>query len=447
MPPLQRIAAFLLLLGLAACNAASSSSSVVPSGARSTTHQLAPNNHHHIRLANHGRSRSLKDISGALVDGGFESGGFTSGWTQCGNGNAVIDSTNPHSGLYDALVGNIAANPGEESGMDGVCQQITVPTGGQVTLWVDEGTSETSTYNADQEADLLDSSGNTLATLFSENGNTGGYQQRVYDVSAYAGQTVTLFVGIYGSGSATDYNFIYVDDVSLAGSVSASPTPAPTLAPTAGPTATPAVTPTPGTIGAPTPIPTPLNGGGNSGSTCGTSCGVQRWHIKTLDDAYVNTINWTPTNDTVTDLTNQPVPAGYAEYNDTTRYAPVETTSYTVQAILQGWKIEADHDFHLVLADPNDPNVTMIAEIPDPNCSDACDGGFSSDFGAMRAKLTNCFGQAPTSFTNFPSGLVVNITGIGFFDVIHGQTGVAPNGIELHPVLNIDWVSGQPNGC
>jgi hypothetical protein len=27
------------------------------------------------------------------------------------------------------------------------------------------------------------------------------------------------------------------------------------------------------------------------------------------------------------------------------------------------------------------------------------------------------------------------ITGVGFFDRIHGQAGVAPNGIELHPAL------------
>jgi hypothetical protein len=27
------------------------------------------------------------------------------------------------------------------------------------------------------------------------------------------------------------------------------------------------------------------------------------------------------------------------------------------------------------------------------------------------------------------------IKGVGFWDEIHGQTGVAPNGIELHPVL------------
>ena len=27
------------------------------------------------------------------------------------------------------------------------------------------------------------------------------------------------------------------------------------------------------------------------------------------------------------------------------------------------------------------------------------------------------------------------IDGVGFFDRLHGQAGVAPNGIELHPVL------------
>jgi hypothetical protein len=29
------------------------------------------------------------------------------------------------------------------------------------------------------------------------------------------------------------------------------------------------------------------------------------------------------------------------------------------------------------------------------------------------------------------------VRGVGFFDKIHGQTGVARNGIELHPVLSI----------
>src|SRR5689334_19870711 len=37
--------------------------------------------------------------------------------------------------------------------------------------------------------------------------------------------------------------------------------------------------------------------------------------------------------------------------------------------------------------------------------------------------------------TNVP----VTITGIGFFDFLHEQTGVAPNAIELHPVLDIQF--------
>jgi hypothetical protein len=36
----------------------------------------------------------------------------------------------------------------------------------------------------------------------------------------------------------------------------------------------------------------------------------------------------------------------------------------------------------------------------------------------------------------------VTITGVAFFDKLHGQTGVAPNGIELHPVLSIT-ISGS----
>jgi hypothetical protein len=33
----------------------------------------------------------------------------------------------------------------------------------------------------------------------------------------------------------------------------------------------------------------------------------------------------------------------------------------------------------------------------------------------------------------------VKVTGVGFFDRVHGQNGVAPNGVELHPLLNIEF--------
>lgn len=39
------------------------------------------------------------------------------------------------------------------------------------------------------------------------------------------------------------------------------------------------------------------------------------------------------------------------------------------------------------------------------------------------------------------------MTGVGFFDFLHGQSGVAPNGIELHPVIDTQFgknASPQP---
>ncbi len=40
----------------------------------------------------------------------------------------------------------------------------------------------------------------------------------------------------------------------------------------------------------------------------------------------------------------------------------------------------------------------------------------------------------------------VTVTGVGFFDFLHGQTGVAPNGIELHAVLDVQFGTGG-GGC
>jgi hypothetical protein len=34
------------------------------------------------------------------------------------------------------------------------------------------------------------------------------------------------------------------------------------------------------------------------------------------------------------------------------------------------------------------------------------------------------------------------VTGVAFFDFQHGQTGVAPNGIELHPILAFTCATG-----
>jgi hypothetical protein len=38
----------------------------------------------------------------------------------------------------------------------------------------------------------------------------------------------------------------------------------------------------------------------------------------------------------------------------------------------------------------------------------------------------------------------VTLRGLGFFDFAHGQDGVAPNAIELHPVISIEFGGQAP---
>ena len=49
--------------------------------------------------------------------------------------------------------------------------------------------------------------------------------------------------------------------------------------------------------------------------------------------------------------------------------------------------------------------------------------------------MIGAFGQPSSSHFKSISG-TATITGVAFFDFKHGQTGVAPNAIELHPVVS-----------
>jgi hypothetical protein len=46
-------------------------------------------------------------------------------------------------------------------------------------------------------------------------------------------------------------------------------------------------------------------------------------------------------------------------------------------------------------------------------------------------------GSNAAAFPRQRTSVPVSVTGVGFFDVVHGQMGMAPNGLELHPVLKI----------
>jgi hypothetical protein len=158
-------------------------------------------------------------------------------------------------------------------------------------------------------------------------------------------------------------------------------------------------------------------------------CGVERWSIKTGTDSGASGIDLTsPSPTTVGSLISlgapQPIPAD-------SRVSLTETTDWTINATLIEFKVENDSDYHLVISD--DAGNTMIAEIPSPNCV-----GASSPFASAIAQARTKFDAAFTPSSTFQQANVpVQITGVAMFDFLHGQTGVAPNGIEIHPVMDI----------
>lgn len=171
------------------------------------------------------------------------------------------------------------------------------------------------------------------------------------------------------------------------------------------------------------------------------SCGVERIEIKTLTDPTAKSVSLTPVQTTVQALRAVPVPPGYNRYDDSSRY-PVERHVYSLTAQIIGFKHESDRDFHIVIASPNNASQTMIVEPPDPNCPLSRKSGHAAQFAAVRATMVRCFGEPTTYFRRLTGHPVAVFTGVGYLDPIHGQTGVAPNGIELHPLLGLKILSG-----
>jgi hypothetical protein len=169
---------------------------------------------------------------------------------------------------------------------------------------------------------------------------------------------------------------------------------------------------------------------------CGISCGGYRWPVKTLSDEGSSKVDFSPLDTTIDWLIGQ-VPPTNPRSDD--RVSPIETHTYRVNAVLIGWHQETDNDFHIVIADPNNTQTTMIVEIPDPECSGACASGHMQDFQNARAAVVAKLGSPSSTFQRLAQPAPVTVVGVGFFDQYEKQTGVAPNAIELHPVLQITF--------
>jgi hypothetical protein len=97
---------------------------------------------------------------------------------------------------------------------------------------------------------------------------------------------------------------------------------------------------------------------------------------------------------------------------------PFERRAFTVIAAVVLVRHEADDDLHLVL---RAGGSHLIAEAPLPSCAGEALPRYRRAMQVARALVRLC--------------TRARVTGVAFFDFDHGQTGVAPNAIELHPIL------------
>ncbi|WP_281415437.1 PKD domain-containing protein [Actinospica durhamensis] len=145
-----------------------------------------------------------------LGNPGFENGSSNPApWTVTSTHtplSVISDSSSepPHTGSWAAWLDGWG-----KTTTDTLAQTVTLPTGCSTyafSFWLHIDTAETSTTKAydTMKVQVLNSSGTVLATLatYSNLNHNTGYAQHSYDLSAYAGQTVTLkFTG------AEDYEY------------------------------------------------------------------------------------------------------------------------------------------------------------------------------------------------------------------------------------------------
>jgi hypothetical protein len=144
----------------------------------------------------------------SLVNGGFEN---DDGWVL--NRLAIYDTTRFRSGARSARLGIVPGDPGVYS-YSSVAQTFAIPstTSASLRLWVfplgEGGDSGDWHYIS-----LYDQQG-VYHSLRTWHSNSQVWEQLELDVGAFAGQTVTLYIGTRNDGDE-DTAAMYVDDVKI----------------------------------------------------------------------------------------------------------------------------------------------------------------------------------------------------------------------------------------
>jgi hypothetical protein len=156
------------------------------------------------------------------------------------------------------------------------------------------------------------------------------------------------------------------------------------------------------------------------------------WPFKIGMDAQARDIPLDPVPTTIDELRAVP----HVERPPRGRIAPVELTTFVVRDVeLHSFQRAPDGDVHIVIADEH--GHTMIVETAPPFCTDE-PSPWRPQIASVRALVDV---EIPMALMGWPRR-IVSVAGVGYLDSVHGQLGVAPNGIELHPVLAICFGKG-----
>ncbi len=167
-------------------------------------------------------------------------------------------------------------------------------------------------------------------------------------------------------------------------------------------------------------------------TTFAIACGVERWPVKVGTDQDAAKVVLTPEMATIAELIELRAP-NHPNARKNSRFKG-ELKTYQLDGLLTVIKREKDEDYHLVIVDPDDKDATMIVESPAPGC--AKNSRFLDQIKEVRQAIDAKFGAIKGKKK---PNIRTTVTGIAFFDPIHGQEGVAANGIELHPILKITF--------
>jgi hypothetical protein len=162
------------------------------------------------------------------------------------------------------------------------------------------------------------------------------------------------------------------------------------------------------------------------------TCGVERWAVKTCydaDTANIDFSNIVPSSVAYQRSLIKPTLPG----DNTTRLSS-EDTVYSLDVHLLKCVLESDQDIHVVITTMGNTAETMVAEIVNPECPNIVNTSRYAEFKALRDWFVSTFAPT-TSFKTISAD--VHLTGVGFFDFLHGQTGIPPNGREIHPILTM----------